>query len=43
MRYHQVDDLTDDAIADGYVLTCTGHARDDFALESGKADELEER
>lgn len=40
MTVNDYDPLDDDAIADGYLLTCTGHPRDDFALENGKYGEL---
>ncbi|MDR5671555.1 Ferredoxin [Halalkaliarchaeum sp. AArc-CO] len=40
MTNNDYDPLDDDAIADGYVLTCTGQPRGDFALETGVAGAL---
>lgn len=34
------DPLDDEAMAEGYFLTCTGQPRDDFSFESGKAGDL---
>lgn len=40
MTDNDYDPLDDDAISEGYVLTCTGQPRDGFELETGKAGEL---
>lgn len=40
MTNNDYDPLDDDAISDGYVLTCTGQPRGDFALETGVAGAL---
>lgn len=40
MTNNQVDELTDERIADGYVLTCVGHPRGSFELESHMAPDL---
>lgn len=41
MTDNDYEPLDADAISDGYVLTCTAQPRDDFALETGKAGELD--
>lgn len=39
---NEVDGLTDEAISDGYVLTCVGYPRGDVELETGQADALDD-
>lgn len=41
MTVNDYGPLDDDAITDGYVLTCTGFPRDDFAIETGTYGELD--
>lgn len=42
MTVNDYDPLDEDAMEEGYTLTCTGHPRTDFSLESGKYGELQE-
>ena len=39
MTVNDYDPLDDEAMADGYTLTCTGHPRGEFSIESGKYQE----
>lgn len=41
MSTNDYDPLDEDAIEDGYFLTCTGQPRDEFALESDKHGDLD--
>lgn len=41
MTANDYDPLDEDAMADGYTLTCTGQPRDDFDLESDKYGDLD--
>lgn len=40
MTANDVDALTDDRISQGYVLTCVGHPRESFELESHAAPDI---
>ena len=42
MTANNYDPLDEEAIQNGYFLTCTGQPRDDLSLESGRYGELEE-
>jgi ferredoxin len=41
MTNNEYDPLDDEAISNGYFLTCTGHARGDFELESNQYGSIE--
>lgn len=41
MTTNDYDPLDQDAMSEGYTLTCTGQPREDFNLESGKYGELD--
>lgn len=41
MTVNDYDPLDEDAMAEGYTLTCTGQPRDRFSLESDVVDDLE--
>ena len=41
MTNNEFEDLDDEAISEGYVLTCTGQPRADFAMETGVTGALQ--